>query len=353
MFLRTRQRLRTAAVVIVVAFGATSSAADMSTARKAEQEAKARIEQKDYCGAAQRFLEANQAAPHADYLFNAALAAQDGGDAVWAQRLFRRANAATKGDDRQLAAFLAAANKRVKASLGEHCERDVSTLSVQDQQDLLANMQTRLMKLEQSNTKGGEQAAAFDIPRRNSATMGATNGDIDVVVFTDYQCPFCARVHPLMKELTTDPQTGDRVTVVYKQFPLAFHKQAEPAALAALAAREQGEAFFWAFSEKLFEHQRALGPEKYSQIAQEVGLDLGRFERDLRRNKGRYADEVNRDKADGANARVRGTPTIFVNGWALKERTVAGVMKLAAEHAAPNSAQLPRYRAVHVKARGR
>lgn len=337
--------------VAVVVFGGTPSAAEVGAARKAEQEAGARLKANDHCGAAEQFLKANREAPHVDLVFNAAVAADDAGDKIWAHRLFLQANEEAKGNDREISKALASAKAAAEKTPGQQCRRNFEGLSKEELVGALSDLQERVIRLEakQRTTRASEQTTPFEIPIRDSATMGVTNGDLEVVVFTDYQCPFCSRVHPLMKELTSNPQTRDRATVVYKHFPLSFHKEAKPAAIAALAAREQGTQYFWAFSEQLFSNQRALGPEKYSQIAQEVGLDLRRFERDLRQKKAEYEREIKRDTADGMAIHVRGTPSIFVNGWMLKERTLAGVVKLADEHPPVGSPVSPRYRQVRVR----
>jgi len=122
----------------------------------------------------------------------------------------------------------------------------------------------------------------------------------------------------------------DSVKIVFKHYPLAFHKQALPAALAAMAAAEQGK--FWEYHDELFINQDKLSSETYMQIAQNMGLDLKKFSLDIMRPSLRQ--KIEQDIADGKKAKVTGTPTIFVNGRKLKKRDFAAMRKLIDEELA-------------------
>jgi protein-disulfide isomerase len=100
------------------------------------------------------------------------------------------------------------------------------------------------------------------------------------------------------------------IRLVFKQFPLDTHSQAELAAEAALAAHAQGK--FWAMHDKLYANFRDLSPEQINQWAKEAGLDLVRFAMDLK--SGKYKIVVQKEVGEGVEAGVQGTPTIFVNG---------------------------------------
>lgn len=170
------------------------------------------------------------------------------------------------------------------------------------------------------------QTAAYKIPVGDSAVMGAKDAPVNVTVFTDYQCPFCARVDPMLHEVVKDAELKGKVNVVFKHFPLSFHKDAKPASKAALAAKEQGDEHFWTMSEKLYANQRELTAENFSKWAKEIGIDVKKFEQDLKANDSRYEEMINADmKLGTTEAKVRGTPSIFVNGWELRQRSVDGV----------------------------
>jgi len=170
---------------------------------------------------------------------------------------------------------------------------------------------------------GPDPARAFNLPLGNSPTKGPADAPITIVEFSDYQCPFCARSEPLVQSALAAYPTQARL--VYKHFPLtSIHPQALPAALAAAAAQKQGK--FWEMHEKLFANQRALAPEQMKEYARQVGLDVPQFERDMQSDevKALVQDDIKLAQRVG----VRGTPTIFVNGKILQNRSLDGFKEL-------------------------
>ncbi len=143
-----------------------------------------------------------------------------------------------------------------------------------------------------------------------SPTQGATAQSIVLVIFSDFQCPFCARASETIRDFMA--KHGDEVTFVYKHFPLtSIHDQALPAAQAAWAAQQQGK--FWAFHDALFAEQENLGDDLYRAIAQRLNLDLARFDRD--RARAIEAIQPDRDLAEALG--LSGTPVLFMNGEVL------------------------------------
>jgi len=116
----------------------------------------------------------------------------------------------------------------------------------------------------------------------------------------------------------------DNVKIVFKHYPLAFHNQALPAALASMAAGEQGK--FWGYHDELFLHQNSLSSDKYLEIALNMGLDLKMFSLDMMRPSIRK--KVEQDISDAKKAGVTGTPTLFVNGRKVKKRAFDAMSKL-------------------------
>ncbi|HEU4410161.1 MAG TPA: thioredoxin domain-containing protein [Polyangiaceae bacterium] len=153
--------------------------------------------------------------------------------------------------------------------------------------------------------------AAVRVPVEGAPAAGVATAPVTIVAFNDYECPFCRRADGLLAELRAE--YGERLRVVARQKPLPFHENARPAALAALAAAEQGK--FWAMHERLFGAQEGLGGDAIERAAREAGLDLRRF----RAAMGSQAvlDALERDEALSRSLSVRGTPTFFVNGRAL------------------------------------
>ena len=133
---------------------------------------------------------------------------------------------------------------------------------------------------------------------------------VEVVVFSDFQCPFCAQFAQPIRELTAKGVEGVPTAVKFKNFPLSFHANAQLAAQAALAAGEQGK--FWEMHDLLFANQSALQRDDLLRAAAKAGLDMDRFRKDL--DSDRLKQAIERDKAEGAKLGVSGTPTFFVNG---------------------------------------
>jgi protein-disulfide isomerase len=138
---------------------------------------------------------------------------------------------------------------------------------------------------------------------------GSPTAPVTVVMFTDFQCPTCSRIHPLLKQ--TLAAYGDKIRFVVRDFPLeSIHENALHAALAANAARAQGK--FFEYAEVLYRNQEALDKVSLLKYATELGLNAKQFELDS--TNARTEAEVRKDLSDGRSYGVGGTPTIFVNG---------------------------------------
>ncbi|MCA9523452.1 MAG: thioredoxin domain-containing protein [Myxococcales bacterium] len=146
------------------------------------------------------------------------------------------------------------------------------------------------------------------LPIGGSPVWGDKNAKVTVVVFSDFQCPFCSRMAFELERASRRFTKGLRI--VFKHFPLSFHKMAMPAALASLAAQRQGK--FWEFHNRLFRYQRELSPKTFDRIAEEIGLNLARFKKDLADKS--LSTQVKQDLDLGNRVKVEGTPTIFING---------------------------------------
>ena len=125
----------------------------------------------------------------------------------------------------------------------------------------------------------------------------------------------CAKTQPIIERLAEE--YGDRVKIVIRDFPLQNHKNALKAAEAAEAARVQGK--YWEYIALLFEKQSELGVDKLKEYASRLGLDRKRFDQSL--DKGEFFDKVKRDVQDGVKLGVNSTPTIFVNGRIVRDKS--------------------------------
>jgi protein-disulfide isomerase len=149
--------------------------------------------------------------------------------------------------------------------------------------------------------------AALEI-RPDDPVRGSAKAPVTIVVFSDFQCPFCSRVEPTLDE--AQRTYGDKLRIVWKHQPLPMHPNALPAARAAEAAREQGK--FWPMHDRLFAAQRELSPETYERIAKDLGLDLRRYNDSLKAAKG--LSRIEEDQRLASRVGANGTPTMFVNG---------------------------------------
>jgi len=159
-----------------------------------------------------------------------------------------------------------------------------------------------------------QNVSVDDDPARGEATAPVT-----VVEFTDFQCPACAAMHPILDEVMKS--YGNKVRFVVRDFPLNQHEYARKAAEAANAANAQGK--FFEYITVLFKNQKALDVPSLKKYASEVGLDRARFDAAL--DRGVYAAEVQKDVTDGELYGVGSTPTIFVNGVQLRTLSAEGL----------------------------
>jgi protein-disulfide isomerase len=150
--------------------------------------------------------------------------------------------------------------------------------------------------------------APIDVPVGDAPTKGPAKAPVTIVAFSEFQCPFCSRVTPTLKQVE-DTYKG-KVRIAFKHLPLAFHQHAQLAAEASLAAHEQGK--FWEMHDKLFANQQALERPALEKYAQELGLNLTKFKAAL--DSGRYKARVQQDAAQAASLGATGTPTFFING---------------------------------------
>ncbi len=153
----------------------------------------------------------------------------------------------------------------------------------------------------------------YPVDSSKGPARGRKDAPLQVVIFSDFQCPFCKRIEPTLAQM--EKEYGDRSRMVWKNFPLPFHLNAAPAAEAAMAAEAQGK--FWEMHDKLFADPEHLDRATFERYALELGLDLPRFKADL--DAERFKDVIEADRKEGDALGVVGTPTVFING-----RRIAG-----------------------------
>lgn len=154
-------------------------------------------------------------------------------------------------------------------------------------------------------------AAPVKIDLGTSPVKGSRSAPVTIVAFSDFQCPFCSRAVPVIKQI--EDAYKDKVRIAFKNLPLPFHDHAQLAAEASLAAHEQGK--FWPYHDTLFANQQALERPSLEKYAADLGLDVGKFKVAL--DSGRFKKQVEEDARLAASVGATGTPTFFINGRAL------------------------------------
>lgn len=145
----------------------------------------------------------------------------------------------------------------------------------------------------------------FEIDVAGGAVRGDPKAKVALVEFSDFECPHCKMAEPMIKQILAE---NPQVKLIFFNYPLPMHQNAGPAAAAALAAGKQGK--FWAYHDKLFENQGKLNPAELIQYAQELKLDIPRFQADMDAARARVLEERKR----GEKLDIQGTPSFYING---------------------------------------
>jgi protein-disulfide isomerase len=159
------------------------------------------------------------------------------------------------------------------------------------------------------------------IPVAGAPITGPASAPITLVEFSDFQCPYCSAAVGQLKEVLKMYPT--QVKLIFKQFPLEIHPQADLAAAAAVAAHKQGK--FWVMHDAMFAHPESLSRKGILSLAQQSGLEMSKFEDDIDSTVVR--ETVVRDVQDGNQAGVEGTPTVFINGQHYNGPITASTLK--------------------------
>jgi protein-disulfide isomerase len=155
---------------------------------------------------------------------------------------------------------------------------------------------------------GPDPDKVYTVKTDGAPFQGPKDAPITIAEFSDFQWPFCGRVGPTLDQIRKT--YGDKVRIVWKNFPLDMHPNARPAALAGEAANSQGK--FWEYHDKLFANQSKLALDNLKQYAKDIGLDSAQFDKDLAdAGKKKRVDD---DLAEARSLAITGTPAFFVNG---------------------------------------
>jgi protein-disulfide isomerase len=153
----------------------------------------------------------------------------------------------------------------------------------------------------------------------NSPSKGPANAPVAIVVFSDFQCPYCARIGGIIDQVSA--QYPKEVKSVFKHFPLSSHRYALMAAKAAVAADSFEK--FWEFHDLVFQNYTQLDEEKIEAFRTTLNLDKAKF--DKRMNAPQTLEKIQKDQKEGEDAGITGTPTVFVNGRMVRPANLEGI----------------------------
>lgn len=235
--------------------------------------------------------------------------------------------------EEEVATFYSDNKARISGDLNSVRNQVASYLQEQSRQQLEKDLSAKLRKdadvrwLISAPEQPVQNISADDDPAR-----GEPNAPVTVIEFTDFQCPACAAMHPVLEEVLKS--YGNKVRLVVRDFPLSQHEHARKAAEAANAAHAQGK--FFEYAALLFKNQKALDVASLKKYASDLGLNRVRFDAEL--DRGIHAAEVRKDLEDGELYGVASTPTIFVNGVHLRVLSAEELRK-AIDRAAAGAAK--------------
>ena len=144
--------------------------------------------------------------------------------------------------------------------------------------------------------------------RGDEPQIGPNDALVTIVEFSDFQCPYCSKGRAVMDQVVA--KYGNKVRLVFRDFPLDFHEKAQKAAEAGQCANDQGK--FWAMHDWMFDNQQNLDVDSLKNAAKTLGIDSAKFDNCL--TSGQHAALVKKNIREGQEAGVRGTPAFFVNG---------------------------------------
>lgn len=160
--------------------------------------------------------------------------------------------------------------------------------------------------LTQPSPSGGITIASL---MDDDPTKGSDSAPVVIIEFSDFECPFCGRFYSqTLSQIEKEYVDTGKVQMVYRDFPLSFHPQAKPSAMAAECADDQGK--FWEMHDKLFENQSTLSESNIKLWAEELGLNTTTFNSCF--DSAKYSNEVDSDMSDGSAAGISGTPGFLI-----------------------------------------
>jgi protein-disulfide isomerase len=197
-----------------------------------------------------------------------------------------------------------------KEQVSQYKDKIIAYMRAMKKNDERDNLIAKLSKDNKVDIYFSKPSLKVDVDLGSGPVYGDRNGKVKVVVFSDFQCPFCSRGANVVTEIKK--KYGKKVAVSFRHYPLPMHPQAKPASEAAMCVFEQNADKFWPYHDKLFAAQDKLDNENLKKLAKDVGVNVDQFTKCVDSHK--FADAVQKDLDYGTKLGVRSTPTFFVNG---------------------------------------
>lgn len=167
-----------------------------------------------------------------------------------------------------------------------------------------------VIKERETQQQAPTQPTIIEVSEDDDSVLGDPDAPVTIIEFSDYECPFCSRFYlNTLPQLKSEYIDTGKVKLIYRDFPLSFHPDAQKAAEAAECAGEQDK--YYEMHDKIFENQQAITITDLKKYAKEIGLNTNEFDECL--DSGEMASEVQKDFQEGQQAGVQGTPTFFIN----------------------------------------
>ncbi len=184
------------------------------------------------------------------------------------------------------------------------------------------SIEAYVKKQQEKNTPPPAPTEPIDVSIDDDAIKGDANAPVTIIEFSEYQCPFCKRyVDQTLTEIQKKYIDTGKVKYVFRDFPLGFHQNAKPAAMATECVHELGgDEAYWKYHDKLFENTQALDSDSLKKYASDMGYDIADC-----LDSEKFSDEVDADAKEGSSYGVQGTPAFFING-----RFLSGAQPFAA-----------------------
>jgi protein-disulfide isomerase len=209
--------------------------------------------------------------------------------------------------DDEVAAWYAANQARVQGAPLDQARAPIRAYLLQERMDEARQRFIETLKAK-TTVRVRLEPPRQKIAEAGAPTKGTAGAPIELIEFSDFECPFCLRARPTVDQVLKT--YGDRIRFVYRHYPLPGHPHARPAAEAAACAAEQNQ--FWPYHDRLFANPSKLGTSDLKQTASDLGLDAAKFNECVDARK--YKAAVDADVKEANEVGVDGTPAFFING---------------------------------------